>query len=142
MEEAGLGQSSWLNNLNCLKIIAIIRQCDQMARIFFIIWLLTTVQICQKLINFSQTRNIPSKVCLRILKVCPRGKIWPNLVTLSHVQLSVKMIRASTYLFLVDMSPIWMIFKRIEKTKSRFHCSNESSSACCLKMLDMIFVSD
>ena len=31
---------------------------------------------------FSQTLNIPTKVCIRFLKVCPRGKISPNLVTL------------------------------------------------------------
>ena len=29
-----------------------------------------------------QTLNIPTKVCLRLFKVCPSGEISPNLVTL------------------------------------------------------------
>ena len=49
-------------------------QCDQMARIFFVIWLLPKAQILpnfiifsQKLVqNFAQTLNKPTKVCLRL----------------------------------------------------------------------------
>ena len=61
-----------------------------MARIFVIIWQLTTIQICPKFItilpqwvqNFAKTPNSPSKVCQRFLKVCPSGEISPNLDTL------------------------------------------------------------
>ena len=60
-----------------------------MARIFFIIWLFTKAQICPNSYFFAkvgltlfQTLNKPSKVCLILLKVCPSGKISPNLVTL------------------------------------------------------------
>ena len=67
-----------------------LRQCDQTARIFFIIWLLAKAQICPKFINIyakvgsklCQTLNKPSKVCKILLKVCPSGEISPNQVTL------------------------------------------------------------
>ena len=55
------------------------QQCDQMTRIFFIIWLFGIVQNCSK---FCQPLHIPSKVCPRFLKVRPSGEILPNLVTL------------------------------------------------------------
>ena len=48
----------------------------------FIIWLLKTVQICQKIIEIAkvgsvlcQTLKKPSKVCLRFLKVYLSGEI-------------------------------------------------------------------
>ena len=34
-------------------------------------------------LRFYQTQNKPSKVSLRFFKVCPSGKISPNLVTLN-----------------------------------------------------------
>ena len=65
-------------------------QCDQMARLFLIIWLLTTDKICPKCTKiakegykFCQTQNKYSKVCQRCVKVCPVGEILPNLVTLA-----------------------------------------------------------
>ena len=60
----------------------VIWQCDQMARLFLIIWLLTTTQICPKFIKFAkvsskfcQTKNKLSKVCTIFLKVFPSVKI-------------------------------------------------------------------
>ena len=86
---------------HCLSLT----QCDQMARLFFIIWLLTAAQICQKFmkiskvgLTFCQTQNKPSKVCLRFLKVCPRAKISPNLVTLHSLAHSLSL---SLSLFLI-----------------------------------------
>ena len=56
-----------------------------MARLFFIIWILTAAQICPKFIKiakvglkFRQTQNTLSKICLRFLKVCPSGEISPK----------------------------------------------------------------
>ena len=77
----------------CIKVNNVIEsfisQCNQMARLNFIIWPLTTIQICQKMIKtakvglkFCQTENKPSKFCLGVFKVCPSGVISPNLVTL------------------------------------------------------------
>ena len=65
----------------------VLRQCDQMARLLFIIWLLTTTQICPKIIKiamvglkFCQTQNKPSKDFLKFAQVAKKS---PNLVTLS-----------------------------------------------------------
>ena len=62
---------------------------DQMARLFLIIWLPTTTQICTKFLKiakvslqFCHTQNKSWKVCPRFLKVCPSGEISPNLLTL------------------------------------------------------------
>ena len=84
--------SSLICNIFFLKLFIIVcrrrvqNQCDQMARLFFIIWLLTTTQICPKLIKFGkvrlkfcQTQNKHSKVCLRFFKVCPSYEISSNL---------------------------------------------------------------
>ena len=58
-----------------------------MARLLFIIWLLTTTQICPKIIKiamvglkFCQTQNKPSKDFLKFAQVAKKS---PNLVTLS-----------------------------------------------------------
>ena len=70
-------------------IWAIRGKCDQMARLFFIIWIPTTSDFMKSGrsgFKFCQTLNKPSKVCLRFIKVCPSGKISPGLVTLFWVK--------------------------------------------------------
>ena len=69
---------------------------------FFTIWLLTTPQICPKIIKiteiglkFCQTQNKPSKVYLRFLIACPSGKILPNQVTLVANRANVSFIGAT-----------------------------------------------
>ena len=78
-----------------LNVCTLSQQCDQMARLFFIIWLLTTTQICPKLIKFGkvrlkfyQTQNKHSKVCLGFLKfaqVTKFHRIWSYCMSVTFV---------------------------------------------------------
>ena len=93
-------------------------QCDQMARLFFLIWLLTTVQFSPKLIKKIATASSmflpkPSKVCLWFLKVCPSVEISPNMVTLVMTYLPRCMyfpMQTHPYLIPPPPSPILVPF--------------------------------
>ena len=74
------------NNYICCSRIVSFWQCDQMVRLFLIIWLLTTAQTCPKFVKianvglkFCQKQNKQSKVCLRFWKFVQVAKfrqIW------------------------------------------------------------------
>ena len=83
------------NNYICCSRIVSFWQCDQMVRLFLIIWLLTTAQTCPKFVKianvglkFCQKQNKQSKVCLRFWKFVQVAKfrqIWSQCCNLYSV---------------------------------------------------------